>query len=46
MINILAVNLFLMGGIPALLQPPVILVSVLSAYLLWDGRKKFLGLIN
>ena len=45
-LNILAVNLFLMGGIPALLQPPVLLVSVLSAYLLWDGRKKFLGLLN
>ena len=30
----------------ALLQPPVLLVSVLSAYLLWEGRKKFLGLLN
>lgn len=45
-VNILAVNLFLMGGLPALLQPPVILVSVLSAYLLWDGREKFLRLLN
>ena len=45
-VNILAVNLFLMGGISALLQPPVILVSVLSAYLLWDGRGKFLRLLN
>ena len=45
-VNILACNLFLMGGITAVLQPPVVLVSVLSAYLLWEGRKQFLGLLN
>ena len=44
-INILGFNLFLIGG-QALFQPPVILVSALSAYLLWDGRKKFLALLN
>jgi len=46
-VNILAFNLFLTGNaFKALTQPPVILVSVLSAYLLWEGRKKFLGLLN
>ena len=45
-INILAVNLFLMGGMTAVLQPPVLVVSVLSAYLLWEGREKFLALLN
>lgn len=44
-VNILAFNAFLTGG-AGLLQPPVILVSVLSAYLLWCGRKQFLGLLN
>ena len=45
-VNILACNLFLMGGIGAVFQPPVLLVTALSAYLLWDGRKKFLNLLN
>ncbi|MCB1097007.1 MAG: hypothetical protein KDN22_15650 [Verrucomicrobiae bacterium] len=44
-INILAFNIFLTKG-AGLMQPPVILVSVLSAYLLWCGRKQFLGLLN
>ena len=44
-INILAFNIFLTKG-AGLLQPPVILISVLSAYLLWCGRKQFLGLLN
>jgi putative oxidoreductase len=45
-INILACNVFLMGGISAVLAPPVLLVTGLSAYLLWDARKKFLALLN
>lgn len=45
-VNILAFNLFLMEGFSGLMQPPVILVSVLGAYLLWDARDKFLGLLN
>ena len=45
-VNILACNWFLMGGVHAVLQPPVLLVSILSAYLLWDARKQFLGLLN
>lgn len=44
-INILAFNIFIAGG-TAVLQPPVIAVSALSAYLLFIGRHKFFGLIN
>lgn len=44
-INILAFNVFIAGG-SAVLQTPVIAVSVLAAYLLWKGRKKFAGLLN
>ena len=44
-VNILAFNIFLTKG-EGLLQPPVVLVSVLSAYLLWCGRKKFIALLN
>jgi putative oxidoreductase len=44
-VNILAFNVFLTKG-AGLLQAPVILVSVLSAYLLWCGRKKFASLLN
>lgn len=43
-INILAINLFIMGG-TAILQPPVIAVSVLSAFVLWAQRADFLKLI-
>lgn len=45
-INILAINLFILGGFSALLQPPVIVISVLSAYLLFAAKDKFLGLLN
>ena len=45
-VNILACNVFLMGGVGAVLQPPVLLVSSLSAYLLWEGRQRFLALLN
>ena len=45
-LNILAFNLFLVPGISGLFQPPVVLISLLSAYLLWVGREKFLALRN
>ena len=45
-INILACNVFLMGGIGALLAPPVVLITALSAYLLWVERAKFLSLLK
>lgn len=44
-IGIIATNVFIKGG-SAVLAPPVILLAVLSAYLLWAGRGKFLGLLN
>lgn len=44
-VNILAFNIFIAGG-AAVFQPPVIAISILSAYLLWVGRKKFCGLLN
>ena len=44
-VNILAFNIFIAGS-SAVFQPPVIIVSALSAYLLWQGRQKFVGLIN
>ncbi len=44
-INILAFNIFIAGG-AAVFQVPVIVISVLSAYLLWVGRNKFRGLLN
>lgn len=43
-INILAYNILIAGG-NAVFAPPVIAVSVLSAYLLWAGRRKFAGLL-
>ena len=44
-INILAINIFIIGG-AAVLQPPVIAIAVLSGYLLWEERKPFLGLLH
>ncbi|BDS08923.1 hypothetical protein NT6N_39630 [Oceaniferula spumae] len=44
-INIIAINVIIKGH-GAVFAPPVIVVSVLSAYLLYVGRKKFLGLLN
>ena len=44
-VNILAFQVFLTKS-AGLFDPPVIAVSVLSAYLLWSGRKKFCGLLN
>lgn len=42
-VNILAFHVFLTKG-AGLFEPPVLLVSVLSAFLLWSGRKAFAGL--
>ena len=44
-INILAFQVFLAKG-AGLMDPPVILVTVLPLFLLWAGRKKFLGLLG
>jgi putative oxidoreductase len=44
-VNILAYHGFIMKG-EGLTAPPVILVSVLAAFLLWCGREKFAGLRN
>lgn len=44
-INILAFNLFL-TKCTGLLQPPVIAVSVISAFLLWSERQKFAKLLR
>lgn len=42
-INIIAINIIIKGH-GAIFAPPVIIISALSAYLLWAGRKKFLNL--
>jgi len=44
-INILAFHTFLAHG-AGITKPPVILVSVLALYLLWNGRKSFAGLLG
>lgn len=44
-VNILAFHVFLTKG-GGLFDPPVIAVSVLAAYLLFVGHKKFCGLLN
>ena len=41
-VNILAFNYFIAGG--GLLQPPVVLVTLLSAFVLWLERDAFLRL--
>lgn len=43
-INILAFNTFIAPG--GLTQPPVILVAVLSAFLLWSAKNSFAKLLN
>ncbi len=42
-INIIAINIIIKGH-GAVFAPPVIIISVISAYLLWAARKKFLNL--
>ncbi len=44
-VGIIAVNVFIKGG-GAVFAPPVMVISVLSAYLLWNARAKFLNLLN
>src|SRR5262245_35248015 len=44
-VNILAYHTFIMSG-AGLGSPMVILVVALALYLLWVGRKSFLGLLN
>jgi len=44
-IGIIAVNVYIKGG-TAVLDPALILLSVMSAYLLWSARAKFLALLN
>ncbi len=43
-VNILAFHVFVSKG--GLFEPPVILITVLSALLLWSGRKSFTKLLN
>ena len=44
-VNILAFHLFIMDG-AGLSDPPLVLVCVLAAYLLWVERKAFVGLVT
>ena len=44
-VNILAFNVFITKG-AGLLQFPVIVITVLGAFLLWSGRKAFAGLLG
>ncbi len=44
-VNILAFNIFVMGG-GAVFQPPVVIMAVIAACLLWCGRKAFAGLVG
>jgi putative oxidoreductase len=44
-VGIIAVNVFIKGG-SAVLDPALIAISLMSAFLLWNARDKFLGLLN
>ena len=44
-INIIAFHVFLMKG-AGLFSPMILLISFLAAFLLWNARKAFLGLLN
>lgn len=44
-VNILAFHVFIMKG-ATLMDPAVILICLMAAYLLWAGRKAFAGLLN
>lgn len=44
-LNILAFHAFVTKG-AGLTDPPLILICLLAAYLLWAGRKAFAGLLN
>lgn len=45
-INILAFHLFVGKGVMGLVDPVLIGICVLAAYLLWVGRHQFLGLLG
>ena len=44
-VNILAFQIFINRGV-GLFDPPVVIVTVLAAYLMWVGRKAFAGLLS
>ena len=44
-VNILAIHVFLMGG-AGLIDPPVILITALAAFLIWSARKSAAALVN
>jgi putative oxidoreductase len=44
-LNIIAVNVFIMGD-GKVFSPILIFISLMSAFLLWDARAKFLNLLN
>ena len=44
-VNILAFHTFITGG-HGLFDPMLIIICLFAAYLLWDARGKFLGLLN
>ena len=44
-LNILAFHVFITGG-QGLFDPMLIIICLIAAYLLWDGRAKFFGLLN
>jgi putative oxidoreductase len=44
-VNILAFHIFITGG-EGLLNPMLDVIVVLALYLLWAGRKAFVGLLN
>ncbi len=43
-VNILAFHAFVTDGV-GLFEPPIILICLLAAFLLWSGRKAFAGLL-
>jgi len=45
-VNIVAFNLLVGGGVPALMNPMVLIALVLSLYLFWVGRRSFASLLN
>ena len=44
-VNILAFHIFVTGG-AGLFEPMLLVICALAAYLLWCGRKAFLGLVR
>ena len=44
-VNILLFNALLTPGAAGLLQPPVIVIALLGAFLLWVERKNWVGLL-